>query len=278
MIGEVLALFSAFCWAANGAIYKVGLKHGNVLSANFVRVLLTAFGFVLIMLIKGELAEIVERADLRVWILIVASAIFAFFVGDILYMNAIRRCGIARAVPISLTYPLFVALWTAILYRKIEPNVVFGAMLIVLAIYLIVEDRNVNPSSSGFLFAILAAIFWSFSIMIVKRLTMYLPAEAIAGFRFLVVSAISVPILARRGFYLNFECFKWMSASSVVLIAGNYAFVLALSLSSATKVSTLSSVYPIIAQMLALKLREVITRRTATGTLLAFVGVALVMT
>lgn len=277
MIGEVLAIFSAFCWAANGAIYKIGLRYGEILNANFIRVTLTAFGFVLIMLVKGELIEILERTDPKVWILVVTSAVFAFFIGDLLYMDAIRRCGVARAVPVSSTYPLFVALWTAILFKKIELNVILGAILIVLAIHIITTEDNDKSQLSGILLAILAAIFWSFSIMIVKHLTKYLPAEAIAGFRFLIVSTITFPILAKRGFDFNFECFKWMSASSLVLIAGNYAFVLALSVSSATKVSTLSSIYPIIAQLFAVAVRERVTARLFAGAVLATVGIVLVV-
>jgi len=238
MIGEALALFSAFCWAANGAIYKMGLKNANVISANFVRVSLTALGFILIMLAKNELINILTKTNPKIWILVVASAIFAFFIGDILYMNAIKKCGVARAVPISSTYPLFVALWNAILFAKVELNVALGAVVIILAIHLIVEDEGADQIS-GYLFAVSAAIFWSFSIMIVKYLTKFLPAEAIAGFRFLIVPMISFPVLIKRGFTIDLNCFKWMSASSFVLILGNYAFVLALGLSSATKVATL---------------------------------------
>ncbi len=276
MIGEALAIFSAFCWAVNGAIYKVGLRYGDILSANFVRVTLTAFGFFLIMFGKGELVGILKETDLRIWILLVASAVFAFFVGDMLYMDAIRRCGVARAVPISSTYPLFVALWTAILFGKIEPNVILGAMLIVLAIHMITEDGG-RSQLLGIVFATSAAVFWSFSIMIVKHLTNYLPAEAIAGFRFTIVSAITLPFLAKRGFKINFKCFKWMSSSSAVLVAGNYAFVLALSVSSATKVSTLSSIYPIIAQLFAVIVKEKVTAKIFVGTVLATVGVVLVV-
>ncbi len=276
MIGEALALFSAFCWAANGAIYKMGLKNANVISANFVRVSLTTLGFILIMLAKNELIDILTKTNPKIWILVAMSAIFAFFIGDILYMNAIKKCGVARAVPISSTYPLFVALWNAILFAKVELNVALGAAIIVLAIHLIVDDEGADQIS-GYLFAVLAAIFWSFSIMIVKYLTKYLPAEAIAGFRFLVVSMISFPVLIKRGFTIDPNCFKWMSASSFVLLLGNYAFVLALGLSSATKVATLSSIYPIIAQLFAVIIREKVTLKILCGATLATFGVILVV-
>lgn len=276
MIGEALALFSAFCWAANGAIYKIGLRDASVVNANFVRVSLTAFGFILIMLAKNELMDIITETDQTIWILVAISAIFAFFIGDMLYMDAIKRCGVARAVPISSTYPLFVALWNAILFNRFELNVVLGAVMIIIAIHLIVEDEGYNQPL-GYIFAALAAMSWSFSIMIVKHLTNFLPAEAIAGFRFLIVSMILLPILIKRSFVIDSNCLKWMSASSFVLIVGNYAFVLALGLSSATRVATLSSIYPIIAQLFAVMMEERVTLRVFSGATLATLGVIVVV-
>ncbi len=275
MIGEILAIFSAFCWALNGAIYKVGLRYGRVIDANFVRVTLTAAGFSAIMLARGELFCIAESLSPRIWAMLFASAVFAFFIGDSLYMAAIRMCGVSRAVPLSSTYPLFVALWTAILFGRFELNAVIGAILIVIAIKMIVEGNGeLNPS--GYALAISAAIFWSLSIMIVKNLTRYLPAEAVAGFRFAIVSALLLPLILKRGFSMNARCFRWMTMSSLVLIAGNYAFVYALSVSSATEVSTISSVYPVISQLLAVVVEERLNIRIVAGTILATIGVMVV--
>ncbi len=275
MMDDVLAIFSAFCWALNGAVYKIGLRYGDVLSANFVRVTLTSFGFLLIMFAKGELFNVIDTINFKISCMIIASAVFAFFLGDSLYMEAIRRCGVSKAVPLSSTFPLFVALWDVLVYGFVEPKVVLGAVLIVVAIFLVAE--NGGSESFGEHLAILAAIFWSLSIMLVKELTHYLPAEAIAGLRFAVVSILTVPFLALRGFGIGRECLKWMSISSLILLAGNYSFVLALSMAPASKVSTLSSIYPIIAELFALKLRERVTLRMIFGTFLGVAGVCTVV-
>jgi len=267
VIGEALALFSAFCWALNGTIYKIGLRYGDVVSANFVRVTLTSFGFLLIMLAKGD---VIISAPNWVWPMLIVSAIFAFFFGDMLYMESIRRCGISRAVPLSSTYPLFVSLWSALIFGRLELNVVFGAMLVILSIYTIVgENGRYDPL--GYVMALGGAVFWSFSITIVKVVTSYLPPEVIAGFRFAVVSVLLLPIAFGRKFDLR--CVKWMAFSSVVMVVGNYAFVTALSLASAPIVSTLSALYPIIAQFFALGVRESVGLRIIVGTILAFLGV-----
>ncbi len=275
MMDDFLAIFSAFCWALNGAVYKIGLRYGDVLSANFVRVTLTSFGFLLIIVAKDELFNVIDSLNLKIACMLIASAVFAFFLGDSLYMESIRRCGVSKAVPLSSTFPLFVALWDVLIYRFFDPKVVLGAVLIVVAIFLIVE--NGESGSFGEHFAILAAIFWSLSITLVKELTHYLPAEAIAGLRFAIVSILIVPFLALKGLKINRKCLKWMSVSSIILIMGNYSFVLALSMAPASKVSTLSSVYPIIAEFLALKLRERVTFRTVFGAFLSVLGVCIVI-
>jgi len=273
MIGELLAIFSAFCWAANGTVYKLGIR-GDVISANFVRVTLTSLGFLAVMIVRGEFLKILAETPPDVWMLLFLSALFAFFIGDTLYMESIKECGVSRAVPLSSTYPLFVALWTDILFGRLEPLTVAGSVLIVLAIRMITTGSG-RRSMRGYLLAILAAIFWSFSIMIVKHLTAYLPPEAIAGFRFAVVSALTAPLAVRRR--VDRECVKWMGLSALILLAGNYAFVSSLSLTSATKAATLSSLYPIIAQVMALGIGEEITPRLVAGTVIAVLGVVLVL-
>jgi len=271
MIGEALALFSAFCWALNGTIYRLALRNENVVRANFIRVSFTSIGFMLIMLVKGELTKILTTTPLRVWMLVIASAICAFFIGDVLYMESIKRCGVSRAVPLSSTYPLFVALWSFVLHHEIELQGVVGALLVITSIYLIVGEGSGDVR--GYPFALAGAVFWSVSITIVKALTSYLPPEAIAGFRFLVVSVLLLPMAGRVGG----RCAKLMMLSALVMIVGNYAFVLSLSLTTATRASTLSALYPIIAQFMAMGVKEKVTLRVFSGAVLAFLGVAVIL-
>ena len=114
--------------------------------------------------------------------------------------------------------------------------------------------------------------------MIIELLTNYLPAEAIAGFRFIIVTIIFLIILLPRGIEINKNALKWMGlAGSSLLIAGNYAFVEGIKLATATKVSTISSIYPIIAQFFAVLVKERLTPQILIGTALATIGVIIVI-
>ena len=277
MYGELLALLSAFCWAAGGAVYKKGLEYTDVWTGNLIRVSATAFGFIVVMALK-RLDDMIFSItpNLALWLII--SAIFAFFIGDLFYLEAIKRAGVARAVPVSSTYPLFVAFAAFAIYgRNVGFLLLIGSILVIVAIYLISENNIKGVGGIGH--AIVAAISWSISITIVDYLVNYLPAEAVAGFRFLVVSAIMAAFIPVKGFKLSRNAVKWLGTGSmIVLVVGNYSFVEAIRLIGSEKVAPISAIYPVIAAVFArLALREVLTVKVAAGMLLSFLGVLFVV-
>jgi DME family drug/metabolite transporter len=278
--GELLAALSAFCWAAGGAVYKKGLEYINVWSGNLMRTSTTALGFIVIMVAEGKLIGIISSITLELLFWLVISAVFAFFLGDILYLESIRRSGVAKAVPVSSTYPLFVALWAVTVYgQPLSINIFTGSVLIVFAIYLISEQKSGNRDSFGILFALFAALSWSVSISILDYLTAYLPSEAVAGFRFLIVSMLLGAVIPIKGTQLSWKAFKWLGiCGMLILIVGNYAFVEAIRIVGSAKVAPISAVYPVIAAVFAhLALKELFTVRISIGTLISFLGVLLVV-
>ncbi|AEA47032.1 DMT family transporter [Archaeoglobus veneficus] len=278
MYGELLALLSAFCWAAGGAVYRKGLEYTDVWTGNFMRTSFAALGFVAIILLEGKLDDVISTLTPSIVFWLVTSAIFAFFVGDIFYLEALKRSGVARAVPVSSTYPIFVALLAFAVYgREVGALLLLGSVLVVIAIYLISEDGN--GESRGIGYALMAAISWSVSISIVDYLVGYLPAEAVAGLRFLVVSAIMAAFVPVREFRFSRSTVKWLGiASMFVLVVGNYSFVEAIRLIGSEKVAPISAVYPVIAAVFArLALREELNVKIAAGVVLSFVGILLVV-
>lgn len=274
--GELLAVLSALCWAASGAVYKKGLEYTDAWMGNFMRTSATALGFLIFMAVKGVSVSSVTP-ELLFWLIF--SAVFAFFIGDLFYMLALERSGVARAVPISSTYPLFVALWATIVYDTLpSPSIIVGSLLIVLAIYLISRQQDGKGRKSGILFAVFAAISWSASISVLDYLTAHLPAEAVAGFRFIIVSVLLSPVVF-RGTKFSWKAFKWLGIGGMTIFAlGNYTFVEAIRLAGSAKIAPISAIYPIIAAIFArMFLKEKLTVEIVAGTILSLIGVLLVI-
>ncbi|RLI76394.1 EamA family transporter [Archaeoglobales archaeon] len=276
MIGEALAILSAFCWAGGAAVYKKGLDYTDIKSGNLLRTSFTALGFIVIMSFNGKLFETIKNLNVELLAVLIVSAIFAFFIGDLCYLAALNRSGVSKTVPISSTYPLFVSLWSFMYGKAISSGIVVGSILIVIAIYLI-SKGEAKQDGYGIVFAILAAISWSISVFLLDYLTLYLPSEAVAGFRFLIV-ALLMSALSLGKIHINSNAIKWLGfGSMIVLVVGNYSFVEAIRLIGSAKVAPISATYPVISTIFARILKEKLTLEIVVGTLASFFGVLLVI-
>ena len=189
--GVVLALMSAVCWAVGSSVYMKVLEGTDPWSGNLVRTGCAALGFLFIVVVKGTVSTLSSITLHLLWWLIF-SAFFAFFLGDLLFLTSLKRIGVSRTVPVSSTYPLFVTVWAFIVYKRpVSLFIVVGTLFIVVAIKLIsgqgnknpnagtvkgkVEDRNKQDEredtqntdhSKGILLALLAAVCWSISVIV----------------------------------------------------------------------------------------------------------------
>lgn len=152
-------------------------------------------------------------------------------------------------------------------------------MLIIFAIKLISEDEGYPISKKGVLLAISASICWSVSITILEYLTLYLPSEAVAGFRFAIASFLVMFIAFRKGLKVDRNSVIWIGLGGmIVLVVSNYTFVEAIRIAGSEKVAPISSTYPVISAFLAgFFLKESLTLRVVSGTLLSFLGVLVVV-
>ncbi len=280
LYGSLLAIISSFFWAAGATIYKKGLETTDIWSGNFMRTGFTAIGFFILMLVNGSfLSSLLTLNPVLIFWMFV-SAFFAFFAGDLLYLASLNEIGVSRAVPVSSTYPLFVALWAFLVYnRNPTPLLIAGTVVIIIAIKLISENGESRESKKGIMLAILAAVCWSVSIAILEYLTLYLPSEAVAGFRFAIASLLVVGIASKKGFVFNRHSAIWIGIGGmIVLVVSNYAFVEAIRLAGSAKVAPISSTYPVISAFFASTiLREKLTVKIIAGTLLSFLGVLMVI-
>lgn len=286
--GSLLAIISAFCWAASASVYKKGLESTDAWSGNLMRTGFATVGFFLVMVVKGTLSSALTSLTVSLFFWVIFSAFFAFFLGDLLFLISIKRVGVSRTVPVSSTYPLFVTVWAFIVYGKsVSIFVVLGTLLIVVAIKLISEEgekkgkgeREPNAPSRGVFLAISAAVCWSISVVVLDYLVLVLPTEAVAGFRFFITFLLTAAVVSTRTFTYDNHSLFWIGVGGFgILVFSNYIFLEAIRMVGSTKAAPISAVYPVISIVLAaLFLKEKITVKIVGGTVLSFLGVLLVM-
>jgi DME family drug/metabolite transporter len=243
----------------------------------------TSIGFLIFMLLNGSFLESLEALDASLLFWLFVSGFFAFFLGDVLYLAALNEIGVSRAVPISSTYPLFVALLAFLIYREeVGAHLILGTIVILIAIKIISEEEGDGAvkSKKGLFLALSAAVCWSISITILEYLTNFLPSEAVAGFRFVIAFLLVSAVVKGRGFNFNRSSALWIGfGGMIVLVTSNYTFVEAIRMIGSAKVAPVSSTYPVISAFFAsVFLRERLTFKIVFGTILSVIGVLIVVT
>ncbi len=234
MIGKLAALGAALCWTFSAVLYKKALSETKTISANVVRCAGTSLILVLSFALIGKI-HVFASLPAQVVLLASVSGLIGLGLGDTLYMNSLEILGVARAVPITCTYPLFSLIWAYLLASEtITLPVVLGALAIVFGIWLLTsgeKQQNQNKGSGedwkrlrvrGFIFALATAIAWSVSIsminLAVKASASLEQAYAINTLR-LVAVAVSLLALTPFGNVRHFIQ-KMKRKTVVMLLAG----------------------------------------------------------
>ncbi|MEM3153470.1 MAG: DMT family transporter, partial [Candidatus Bathyarchaeia archaeon] len=142
MIGELAALGAALCWTFSAVLYKKALAETKPISANIVRCAGTSLILILFFALIGKI-HVFASLPARAIFLASVSGIIGLGLGDTLYMNSLEILGVARAVPITCTYPLFSLVWAFLFAGEtITLPVVFGTVAIVFGIWLLTSGEK----------------------------------------------------------------------------------------------------------------------------------------
>ncbi len=289
VIGELMAAICTICMALEGVINRKGVWSTNVWTGNLIRMTVATMGLLFVMGYKGILDDIPSLLNTHLFIWLFLSTIISLFVGEVSYLESIKRCEVSKSLPVSSTYPLFVALFAIVFRGEVfNVNILIGSVLIVIAIYLITERRGLQDfsmddisevSKAGILLALVAAMCWATSVTIMDHLVAYLPVEAVAGIRYLIAALITSAIIPAKGLNLNHYALKMLGIGGLLALAiGNYALIEAIDLAGPVRATPIAATYPIIAAVLArLALKEIITPKNLAGIGLSFGGVLLVI-
>lgn len=292
MIGEIAALVAALCWTFSAVLYRKALTETSPISANFIRCAGTSLILVLVFALIGRI-HVFTSLPIHVVFLALVSGIIGLGLGDTLYMNSLEILGVARAVPLTCTYPLFSLVWAYFLGGEaVTLPVVCGALAIVFGIWVlsIEKQRRANdecekrPLIIGIVQALLTAIVWSVSISMVnlaiKETAGLEQAYAINTLRIAAV-AISLSALVPHGnVRLSIQKTKWKTA--VMLLAGGLIAIglgwlfLTLSFihipeSQAVPISSTTPLFSAVFGMIFL--REKVTARIVIGSTMIVAGI-----
>jgi len=294
MIGELAALGAAISWTVSAILYKRALSQAKPTSANIARLTYTGailLAFVILIGRSGALTSL----SANVIALACISGIIGLGAGDTLYMVSLKSVGVARAVPITCTYPLFNLLWATLwTHETVTFPVVAGAVAIVFGIWLLSQPKRLGETDEpkkvllkGVVFALATAILWSISITMINIAVKETPdlehALAVNTIRVIAVAGMLLvvsPIIERGSGFR-----KLSKKTAATLIAGGivalgvgwffltYSFIETLE-SRAVPISSTTPLFSTLAGIALL--HEKVTARNALGSIMIVTGIFLI--
>jgi DME family drug/metabolite transporter len=296
MIGEFAALGAAISWAVAPILYRKALSKTKPVSANIVRSVSNAAVLLFCLLAIGR-AGVLTSLPMEVFVLTFASGVIGLGLGDTLYMMSLKSVGVARAVPLASTYPLFSLLWATILLgQSVTVPAVFGALAILFGIWLLSREREQSTPKTqtkfqfkGVTSSLATAIVWSISITLMDA-AIHLPGTSSLDVNFAIVTVrlatLSVfmlalsPILDKDRGFLKIKrrtliqlCTGGLVANGIGWLLMNISFLNIME----SQAVPISSTTPLFSTMAGFALfNEKVTVKSALGAIVIVVGIFLI--
>lgn len=248
ILGEFAALGAAISWAVAPILYRRALFKMKPISANIVRCASNAAVLVLILFAFGK-AGAIASLPMEAVAIIVASGVIGLGIGDTLYMIGLNSVGVARAVPLAATYPLFSLMWaTFLLGEPVTATAISGAFVILLGIWLLSREKAESAAEAkgklafrGVVASLATAVAWSVSITLMNVAVTVTSVNSIDANYAVVttrIAAIAVfmlalsPVLDRNHGFLKVKrstlielCVGGLVANAVGWLLMNYSFL-----------------------------------------------------
>jgi len=291
MIGEILALSAALCYAVAAVLYKKALRNVSYLSVNLVR---TVFATLLLLATLPATQYHSSTVTFDQLALIVIGSVFILAIGDTLYYVGLKKIGISRAQPISSSYPLYsMFLAAVILNERLTLAVAVGTSLVVVGIALIGLNRNEKNNTAlnggaaklGVASSIVAAVFWSIGLAFIKMALNYSNIDPIfaafisrtAALPFLLFAVIAAGDLNRIRKLTRVDVTIPAVGGMLEIGLGAILLFSSLALTDASRAIPLSSVSPLFSLVIAsIYSGERVGTRNVVGTVLIVAGIILV--
>ncbi len=294
MIGELAALGAAISWTVSAMLYTKALSETKPVSANIIRLTCTGAALLILLVVFGK-SEALTGMSADIVILAGVSGIIGLGIGDTLYMASLRNIGVARAVPITCTYPLFNLLWAVFLGKEsVTLQIVTGAIMIFLGIWLLSRETKEGEAEKqdrnrvkGLAFALTTAVVWSMSITMINMAVKTTPdldhALTINTIRVLVIAVLLLALSPVIDKGLEFR--KVNRRTVATLITGGivalglgwflltYSFIETLE----SRAVPISSTTPLFSALVGIAvLHEKVTVRNIVGSIIIVIGIFLI--
>jgi len=284
-LGALCALTCALSWAVIGLFVRALSASFNSITLNAAR---SAVGGAIILawvLATDGLVALTAMSG-TAWILLSVSVVMAVGLGDTVFFESTRMLGLARAMTVSMTYPLVAALMAAaILGEPLTPRIWLGALLTFTGVTLTVRSQPVDGARTsqfwpGVAAATLASLAWAISLILLKPTLAEVDAVRAQAVRLPVAAALlwatpwtwsaaaSIGRHRAKALWLLLALGVLTAASSVLFVAGvRYAGV--------AVGAVLSSTSPLFAAPLGwLFLGERATPAAVLGAVVTIAGIA----
>mgnify|MGYP005842837023 CR=1 FL=1 len=288
--GVLVGLLCATTWAVGSVLIRDLAKKLDPFTLNAPRSLVGGLSMLLLTLITGRSADYGLLTADRLFYLL-ASVWVGGGIGDTLYVRSMTHIGVSRAFPIASIYPSFTLLMSLFfLQEQIDLGIIAGLLLVVLGVILVgrrtpsvASETSTAGKPWGVLFALLAAICWGTSAVLIAPGARGLDSIMVASIRVPALSLLLWGVVAARRTAPKLRTLsrkEWL-----ILVIGGFVgwglgsmlFVLSIMLLGPTRSAILTSTSPLFALPLSVVfLKERVTWLTVIGTLLAVVGVILV--
>ena len=279
------ALQGAFLFAVSHVVIRRGLVTSNAVTGTIVSIIISA---VLLWVVTPIFVPLSSFRTPAVWYFI-AGGIFAPAVGRFMTFKAIERVGVARAVPITASSPMFSSILAVLVVGERWPlQNILGTSLVILGIVILSRTRTEKSQfrKVDLIYPALAAFCFGMSSNLRKLglLVANLPLMAA------VVSATTALPLTivmqqaqggQRNYALSRQSFGWFVAAGFAHTTAMLSVFYALSYGKIVVVDPLINASPVLTLFLStifLKDLESITPRVIMGAFCTVVGSILVVT
>jgi drug/metabolite transporter (DMT)-like permease len=285
--GAACALLSALVWTLIGVSARALAPYFNALSVNMLR---SAVGGVLLTAVVVALGRLhtLRAVSPEAWLYLSVSVVTAFAIGDTAFFESTKTIGLARAMTISMIYPLIASgLGVWLLGERITAPVAAGALVTLGGLAVIVSERappgagGPTPSRRGLGLALLSAAVWGVSPVLMTPAIREVDPVSVQAVRLPLAALVLWVTPWARGagdrVRLHFRTVgPLLLAIGVLTALSAVTWVAGLKYAGITLTTVLSSTSPLFAIPIGfLAFGERVSARALAGIVLCLAGIAL---